>query len=269
MRIANIYKQELKFYRRSTIIWMLVFALGVFGYLSLFNSFTQDVAATTKILEGMPPVVRAALGIQLKSFFSIFGFFGYLLTYFWMVGAVQASNLGIGINSKEVSGKTADFLLSKPVSRFKVLTSKLLAALTLIILTNIVFSLSSYFSALIFSKTSFDAKIFFLVCSSMFFVQLFFLVLGYLISVLVPKVKTVIAYSLPLVFGFFIFGLLDSVIGVGAMRYITPFKYFDVMYIIAHKSFEYEYLLVEAAVIVVCLIATYIIYLSKDIQAAA
>ena len=43
----------------------------------------------------------------------------------------------VNIISKEESGKTADFLFSKPISRFKILTSKILAGVVLIILTNI------------------------------------------------------------------------------------------------------------------------------------
>ena len=103
----------------------------------------------------------------------------------------------------------------------------------------------------------------------MIFVQLFFLALGYLVSVVVPKIKTVLAYSLPIVFGFFIVGLLDSVIGTEAIRYITPFKYFDISYILANNSFDWKFVLADVVFVVVCIVATYIIYLRKDIQAAA
>jgi len=265
----NIYLQELKFYRRSTIIWMLVFAVGIFCYLSLFTAFTSDVTATMKLLENFPPAVRAALGIRLETFFTIFGFFGYMLTYLWLVGAIQAMNLGMGILSKEITGKTADFLLSKPVSRFKVLTSKLLAALTLLVATNIIFVIASYFSALVYSKVSFNTGSFVLIASTMFIIQLFFLALGYLISVIVPKIRSVLAFSLPTVFGFFIVGLLDSVLGLDMIRYITPFKYFDTQYIFDHGIYEWKYIIIESVVVAVCIVATYVIYLRKDIQAGA
>ena len=265
----NIYLQELKFYRRSTIIWMLVLGLGVFGYMSLLPAFAKDIAGSLKILEAFPPALRAALGIRLDIFFTVFGFFGYLLTYVWLVGAIQAMNLGTGILSKEISGKTADFLLSKPVSRFKVLTSKLLAALTILLLTNVVFVVASLLSALVFSTSSFDIGKFSLLCTTMFFVQLFFLALGYLISVLVPKIKTVLAYTLPIVFGFFIVGLLDSVIGTEAIRYITPFKYFDITYILANNSYDLKFLITDAVVVAICIITTYAIYLRKDVRAPA
>lgn len=265
----NIYFQELKFYRKSAIIWMLVFGFGIFAYMSLLPAFTKDISGSLKILEGFPPAVRAALGIRIDIFFTVFGFFGYLLTYMWMVGAIQAMNLGTGILSKEVAGKTADFLLSKPVSRAKVLTSKLMAALTIIILTNVIFVIASYISAKVFETAAFDSGKFFLITGTMIFVQLFFLSLGYLVSVIVPKIKTVLAYSLPIVFGFFIVGLLDSIIGTQAIRYITPFKYFDISYILTNNGYDWKFVITDAVVIIACIVATYIIYLRKDIQAAA
>lgn len=248
---------------------MMVFGFGIFAYMSLLPAFAKDVTGSMKVLENFPPALRAALGIKLDIFFTVFGFFGYLLTYMWMVGAVQAMNLGAGILSKEIAGKTADFLLSKPVSRVKVLTSKLMVALTILVLTNIVFVISSYISAKAFETATFDSGKFFLMAGTMIFVQLFFLALGYLVSVVVPKIKTVLAYSLPIVFGLFIIGLLDSVIGTEAIRYITPFKYFDFTYILDHGSYDWKFVLTDAVVIVVCVVATYIIYLKKDIRAAA
>jgi len=246
---------------------MVAFAVGIFGYMSLFSAFSHDVSQSMKLLQGFPPAVRAVLGIRIESFFTILGFFGYMLTYLWLVGSIQAMNLGTGILSKEIAGKTADFLLSKPISRFKVLTSKLLAAFTIIIATDIVFIAASLVSVEVFKTSSFDIKVFELTCLTMLFVQLFFLALGFMISVLVPKIKSVLAFSLPVVFGFFIIGMLDSLIGAENARYLTPFKYFDVGYISAHAGYEWRFLLTEAVVIIVCVVISYVIYIRKDIQA--
>jgi ABC-2 type transport system permease protein len=248
---------------------MIAFAIGIFGYMSLFTAFSHDVSQSIKLLQGFPPAVRAALGIRIGSFFTILGFFGYMLTYLWLIGSIQAMNLGTGILSKEVSGKTADFLLSKPTSRFKIVTSKLLAALFIILATNVVFIIASFVSAETFKTNSFDFKVFLLTCLTMLFIQLFFLAVGLLISVLVPKIKSVLAFSLPIVFGFFIIGMLDSVIGAKNVRYLTPFKYFDPGYISAHTSYEWRFLLTEAVVVVVCIVVSYVIYIRKDVQAPA
>ena len=129
--------------------------------------------------------------------------------------------------------------------------------------------MAGYFAARIFSSASFDSGKFLLICGSLFFVQIFFLALGYVIAVVVPKIKTVLAYSLPVIFGFFIIGLLDSVIGVETARYITPFKYFDVGYILANGGYDLKYVITESVFVLVCITAAYIIYLRKDMRAPA
>lgn len=264
----NIFWHELKTYRRSTIIWAAVLALMVFGFLSLLPSFSHDVEATKKILQGVPPIFRAAFGIQIETFFTPYGFYAYVLTFVWLVGGIQAMNLGIGILSKEVTGKTADFLLSKPVTRIRVLTSKLAAILSLLVCTNIVFLAVALASAHLFSTSPISTKTFLLLSATLFFIQLMFMTLGFLISVIVPKIKSVVAFTLPVVFGFFIVGMLDSLIGKETARYVTPFKYFDPIYITAHNAYEIKYLVLEAVFIILAITTSYLIYLRKDIRSA-
>jgi ABC-2 type transport system permease protein len=264
----NILWQELKFYRRSTIIWIVTLSVMVFGFLSIFRSFSADVEQAKHLLSAYPPQVLAALNLQVGIFFTIYGFFAYLLTFIWLAGSIQAMNLGISVLSKEISGKTADFLLSKPVTRVKVLTEKLTAVFTLIVLTNTFFLISAYASAKFFSPTSFDNKIFFLVGGTLFFVQLVFLAIGFFLGVVVPKIKTVAAYSLPIVFSFFIISAFGSVIGKKEVDYVTPFKYFNASYIVDHSGYEPKYLWIIFGIIIFCVIGSYLIYLRKDIQAA-
>lgn len=82
-----------------------------------------------------PPAVLAALNLKVEIFFTIYGFFSYFLTFGWLIASVQAMNLGVSIVSKEVAGKTADFLLTKPITRARMLTEKLAAITTLILIT--------------------------------------------------------------------------------------------------------------------------------------
>jgi ABC-2 type transport system permease protein len=265
----NIFWHELKAYRTSTFIWALSLSLIVFMFFSIFQSFTKDVAESQKLLTNLPVVIRTALDISIKNFFTIYGFFGYLLTFVTLAAAIQASNLGVGVLSKEDSGKTADFLLAKPVSRFKVVTSKIMAALTILVITNLVFDAVAMVSAKMVTKASFDSRTFLLLSAIMFFVQLFFLALGLVLSVIIPKVKSAITVSLPVVFGLFIFGTLGAILGNDNVRYFSPFKFFDTNYVINNNGYETKFLLIEAAFVLVAIIVTYIIYLRKDVRSAS
>jgi ABC-2 type transport system permease protein len=239
-----------------------------FAFLSIFHSFASDVEQAKSLLSAYPQAVLSALNLQIGIFFTIYGFFAYLLTFIWLAGAIQAMNLGISVLSKEISGKTADFLLSKPVTRARMMTEKLAAVLSLIVLTNIVFAISAYISAKIFSPTGFDGKIFFLIAGTLFFIQLVFLFLGFLLGAIVPKIKTVAAYSLPIVFSFFILSAFGSVIGKKEVDYFTPFKYFNTTYIVDHSFYEPKYLWMILGIVIFCSVTSFLVYLRKDIQAA-
>jgi ABC-2 type transport system permease protein len=52
-------------------------------------------------------------------------------------------------------------------------------------------------------------------------------------------------------------------------RYISPFKYFDITYIIKNAAYELPYLLTGAAIITVSIIVGYIVYNRKDIHAVS
>ncbi len=265
----NVFLHELRTYRKSTIIWIVSLCGIILMFMSLYPAFTQDVEATKEVLAGFPEALRAALNISLANFFTIYGFYGYLLGFAILTGAVQAMNLGTGVISKEVAGKTADFLLSKPITRARVVTAKLAAALTALVITNIVFIAVSYFVALSVAEESFDAQIFLVMTSTMFLVQLMFLALGALFSVIIPKIKSVISVSLPTVFGLYIVGMVGEVLENESFRYITPFKYYDITYMIENAGLEGRFLALEAAFVVLAIAACYVIYLKKDVRASA
>lgn len=266
----NVFLREIRAYRSSTLVWIASFAgLVVVFLVGLYPAFTTDVATTKDLISSLPAAVRAALSISLSTFFTIYGFFAYLLNFTLVAAAVQAMNLGTGVISKEITGKTADFLLSKPLTRPKVISSKLAAAFSMIVVTSAAFTLVSYLAALVAAGSEpVKAGTFLLIALSFFLIQVFFVALGALFAVLLPKVKSVIAITLPTVFAFFIIGTLGDVLGQEAVRYISPFKYVDPMYVITKTSIEVEYLLVEAVIVIVAIVATYVIYLRKDIPSA-
>jgi len=95
-----------------------------------------------------------------------------------------------------------------------------------------------------------------------------FVALGALFSVLIPKVKSVVSVSLPTVFTLYIIGTLGEVLGNDNVRYMSPFKFYDTNYIINHVGLEGRFLVVEAAIIVVAIAASYLIYVKKDVRSS-
>lgn len=262
----NVFLRELRAYRKSTIIWIVSLSILLLIFMAIYPAFSTDIEATKSVLEQFPKPLLDALSLSFETFFTIYGFYGYLLSFTILAGAIQAMNLGTGVVAKEVSGKTADFLLSKPVTRTRVLTAKLAAVLVVLVVTNVAFSAMSVVSALIVATETLDVGMLLMLASTLFLVQLFFLALGALLGVIIPKVKSVVAVSLPTVFAFYIVGTLGEVLGKTEVRYATPFKFFDFVYMIDHKAYEAKYLLLDLALVVVAVVTAYAIYLKKDVH---
>ncbi|MEH7084094.1 ABC transporter permease subunit [Neobacillus drentensis] len=263
----NIFFHELRAYRKSTIIWSCSLVLIIALFMSFYPAFANDAEDFQKIMEGYPEAIRNAIGFNLGNFFTILGFYCFPLSFITLCGAIQAMNLGTSIVSKEVREKTADFLLTKPVTRTKVLTSKLFAAFVSIVITNIIYLVVTMFMVFQVKTDDFSVKILILLSLTMFFIQLIFLAVGIMISVIVPKIKSVLSVSLTTVFAFYFLGMFSSTTGEEAKRYISPLKYFDTAYIIKHSGYETSFLVAGAVIIILAITASYFVYLKKDIHA--
>lgn len=266
----NMYLHELRSLRKSTILWTCALVAIAALYLSLYPGVAKDAEDFKKLLGGYPPAVRAMLGINLDYITSMLGFYSFTFSFIALCGAIQGMNLGVSVLSRESRERTADFLLVKPVSRASIVTAKLLAAFTVLLATDLVFYAAASILANAVKTSDFSNKLFFMVNLTLLFLQLIFLALGVGISVLFQKLKSVLPLSLGVVFGLYIVGAL-VVTGTNdeAARYISPFKYFDTAYILQHSAYEASYLITGAVIVAVAVIATYTIYMKKDIHAVS
>jgi len=263
----NMFLHELNSYRKSTIVWTISLSAIAIIFLAMFPGFTNSATDVKKLFEGYPLALRNALGLSLDTITTLLGFYSFMFLYVTLCGAIQAMNLGTSIISKEVREKTADFLLTKPVSRIQIMTAKLLAALTSLVITDIIYFIVASIMASVTTSKAFSIKIFIMISATLFFIQLIFLVLGVIISVMVPKIKSVLSVSLGTVFTFFFISMFGAAIGDNNLRYITPFKYFDSAYIIKNVSYETSFIILEIVIIIIAVVASYIIYNKKDIDA--
>jgi ABC-2 type transport system permease protein len=235
----------------------------------MYQGIVKDAQEFKELLGAYPPAIRAVLGINLDYITSLLGFYAFIFSFIIICGAIQAMNLGLSILSKEARERTADFLLVKPVSRSSIVSAKLLAALISIVITNILFITLTVLLANL-TNTDFSVKLFIMINLSMFFVQIIFAAIGMVISVFFKKIKTVLPLSLGVVFGFYFIGaFLVTDNSDKVERIFSPFKYFDVIYIIDNASYEAFYMIIGAAIVVVSIVASYIIYNKKDIHAVS
>jgi ABC-2 type transport system permease protein len=262
----NIFLHELKACRKSIIIWACSMTILAVLYIFLFKGLGSDIESFKAFLNNIPDVMKKVFNILIDSISTLEGFYSFVFSFVVLCGAIQAMNLGTAIVSKEIRDKTADFLMTKPVSRKTIMTSKLMAAFSALVITNMIYQVLTILVAVIVVN-SFNLKIFFMISLTMFFVQLMFMALGILISVLAGKIKSVISVSLSTVFGFYILGSLGSFLGEERVRYLSPFRYFDSAYIIEHAAYETSFVVVGIVFIIAAIAGSYLIYMKKDVHA--
>ncbi len=267
---ATIYKHEFFSRLKSVLVWSVSLMLLVLFFFSIFQSFADQAALLNEMMAQFPPALLEAFGITKTDLSSVLGYFSFLLVFVQLCLAIQAGNYGFGLVSIEETELTADFLLTKPVSRLQIITSKLLVAFSCLLLTDLAVTASTFIAiALLSGGRPYDTGTLGLLLVSMLILQLFFLSVGMVISLLVHRVRSVTPYSLALGFGAYILAAFSGIFGDVKLEYITPFKQIDAAYIVLHNAYDMPLLLVNLAVTVVALLASYALYLRRDIPTAS
>jgi len=260
----NIYKRELRGNIKSIIGWLA--AICGFGtmYMSFFPVFRDDYKTFLKYMDDMPDVMKEALKININTLGTIMGYFAFTLTIVSLLAAIQSCNLGVAVLSREEREKTADFLLTKPVSRCYIFGSKVLSAMTVFIINTIVYT-TVMFAVMSLIGDSFSKKTLLLLTFSVFLLQMMFFAIGIFISMLLKKVKAVLPISLGIVFLFYAVNAF-LVPQHEYLRYITPFSYFLPMDIIGN-GYELKFVIACTVVIITLITGAYVLYKKRNIHA--
>lgn len=267
---ATIYMHEFRTRLKSVLIWSLSIAALVLFFMSIFPGFADQAAVINEMMAKFPPTMKEAFGLEKIDLSTALGFFSFLFLFVQLCLAIQAGNYGFGLVSIEESEMTADFLLTKPVSRVQILTSKFLAALSSLTITNLAVWVVSFLALNLFhGKRAYDIGPLILVLASIVIFQLFFMCVGLVISLLVKRVRSVTPYSLGLGFGMYVLSAFSGVFADVKLEYLTAFKHIDPAYIVKNGSFDTPLVLLNAAVTLVSLAVSYWLYLRRDIPAVS
>lgn len=262
----NIVKLEIKMAMRSLISYTISI-IAVFSiFLFFFDSFKEGAELMDTLLKNFPPEFKAAFGFSDVNLSEFNGYMSFLFSYVVLIGAVYAMKLGVSVLSEEERVKTSDFLISKPVKRYQIVNAKFASVMILIVLQNIVSILVMWILSSSFIQEEFSAVVFFLMSGSMFLVQLFFIGVGLLLSVVLRKLKNVMPITLGVVFVFFIIELVNQSLMDAKIAYLTPFAYYKGSYIIANHAYPLKYVVVNLLVFFVLTACSYVVYHKKDVH---
>jgi ABC-2 type transport system permease protein len=267
---ANIFIHEFRMRLKSLLIWSLSLTALLFFYYSIFPTFSDQAALTKIMLAKFPPQLLEAFGMNRMDLSTVLGYSAFIFVFVQLCLAIQAGNYGFGLVSIEENELTADFLLSKPISRGRVIVTKFLAALSILLLTVLVVGVVSFGSILIFRENhEYDPGLLLLLVFSLPILQLFFISVGLAVSLLVKRVRSVTPYSLGLGFGAYVLNAFSGVFGDIKLEYITPFRHLDPAAIVANKGYDIPLVLLNVAITVIALGVSYWLYIRRDIPAVS
>jgi len=236
--------------------------------MAIYPTFGADTALVEKMMENYPPEMLKAFGMSTGlSLSSVPGYFAFVFAFTQLFIAVQAANYGFSFLSVEERELTADFLMTKPVSRRRIIVSKFLAAFTALTITNAITWISSFASIELFKNhNEYDPKAIALLLSTNALFQLYFIVIGMVISVSVSKIRSVLSFSVALVFLMYILNALKSIIGGDLLGILTPFYYFEPGYILQEAHLNTPMVIVGSIIIIISMVTSYILYNKRNIR---
>lgn len=261
----NIFKREMKANRKSLIIWSVGVMFMVLSGMGKYSSLEGTGQSMNALMADMPKSLQAIMGTGSLDISKPIGYYGVLFLYLAVMAAIHAAMIGANIIAKEERDKTIEFLLVKPLSRSRMMTSKLLAALVQVIIINLVtFATSAGMLKKYGDDTTGDIT---MLMIGMFILQLIFLAAGAAIASIYKKSKKAASLATGILLFTFILSIaIDLNAKLDVLKYFTPFKYFDAKVILLEGGLDGIYLGLSASIILILISAAYAFYRKRDMN---
>ena len=262
----NVLKYEFKRYLPSSLIWGISLAFFGFVCIQLFVSFSSDVNFFEQMLNAYSPEMLKAFGAELSTIKTLPGFYSFCFMYVVVAGVFQSMYMGMHIVSKEISGKTADFIYTKPISRQSILIQKLIAVMLCLLITNVIYGVGTFISAGM-TNIAFDEGMLLIINSAMFLTQLLFMSVGFLLACVMSKIKTPLTFTTGVVCSFFLLQMIVNLEPDGILSYISFLNYVSADSIMRNSGFDMVYLSLLVVLCIGFLSAGFGYFRRRDIHA--
>jgi ABC-2 type transport system permease protein len=266
--VMNMFLREMKAHQKSLIFWCIGVILMVTTGMSKYTSMSGSRDTMNELMADMPKSLQAIMGTGVFDLSKASGYYGVLFLYLVLMATIHSVLLGANIISKEERDKTSEFLYVKPVSRRKIISSKLAAALSNIVVINMITFISSI---LILAKYSNGEEGLIgdvgILMVGMFLLQLLFMVIGTGFAAVMrnPKRASSIATGTLLV-TFILSIAIDLNEKLDVLKYFSPFKYFEAKNLMYGGGLEGVFVILTVVLITILLIVTYLFFSKRDLK---
>ena len=260
----TLVRHELRQGKTSLLIWTASIGFLLAICVFLFPEMKGQIDNVNNIFSSMGSFTEA-FGMDRLNFGTLIGFFavecGNILG---LGGAFYAALCAVGILSKEEKDKTAEFLLTHPVGRKRIITEKLIAVLIQITVLNIIIYALSVGSIAAVGETV-PLKEISLLHLAYYLLQLELSGICFGISAFLRKGSAGLGLGIATVMYFL--NLIANIADVAAfLKYITPFGYCEGADIVSNGRLNGVMVSVGAVIGIAGIIIAYLKYTKKDIH---
>lgn len=258
--------RELKVNRKSFILWTLVVILIFLVVFLVYPSIIESngLKDIDKIMNIFPKEILAAFNMDIVSISSVFGWIKTEgITFFILLGSIYSAILASNIMVKEESDKTIEFLVTKPVSRNRIINTKIVAGLINIIFFTVIVTVFNLLG--LYFSDDLHLKSFLLLNLSpvLIFCAVFFVTLT--ISAFFRKTKQTIGLGIGIVFMSYFLQILGNLSDkVSFLKYFSMFELAPSRSIIQNNSITLSSVMLTLLIIAVCYVLVNIIYKRKE-----
>ena len=262
----NIVRQELRANMKSLLIWIGCIVVFLMMMMSEFSAYA-DNPEMAGVLEAMPKAFLDAFSMSGLNLTTVSGFISIASIYFYIMLALYAVLLGSSIISKEERDKTAEFLLTLPISRQRIIISKWISAVINSILINAALGLSIYLTTAKYEPDTGFYTLLILMLTGIFIVQMIFLSIGMLLASMMKRYRKSGAYSVGILLITYILSVLAGLSDkIDFIKYVTPFTYFEANYLMNEGKLESLYLIISLGIVAAATAGIFIFYPKRDLQ---
>ena len=260
----TLVKHELRRGKTSFFIWTASIGFLLAICVFLFPEMKGQMDGVSDMFASMGSFTEA-FGMNRLNFGTLIGFYavecGNILG---LGGAFYATLCAVGVLSKEEKDKTAEFLLTHPVSRIRIVTEKLIAVLIQITAMNIIIYAIAVGSIAAVGETI-PLKEITMLHLAYYLLQLELAGICFGISAFLRKGS--VGVGLGIAVTMYFLNLIANIADVAEfLKYITPFGYCEGADIISSGSLDTALVLVGAVIGIFGITIAYLKYTNKDIH---
>jgi ABC-2 type transport system permease protein len=264
----NLFLMELRRNSFSLIIWVIVITILISVTMAVYPVF---LANQSKILGMMSLIPKEALQFKGISSFddmlSVLGFYSVNnIIYMMVLGSIYTIVLTSNILLKEEYNKTAEYLLTRPLTRSEIFFSKLSVVLVNVLILNLVTALAGFICMELVKNGPFSVRAFLILSLFTLLLNILFGAIGLILSTIVKRAKPITTFSIGLVLIlYFVYTISKITESASTIGYLSPFRFVNVDAVNPAYTLNWCHLLYFIGISFLLTVLSYRLYRRKDI----